>query len=94
MKTAEEILKEWVKDCGESWEWWEERQSHCAEYYNLIEAGRLAGLEEAEKFVKNRWPRGHAHTYASENADRYRALEDASETLAKGIAELKKEGGA
>lgn len=40
-------------------------------------------LEEAAAIAEQTYPRGGAHTYASENADRYIALEDACEVVAK-----------
>lgn len=58
----------------------------------LIDAARASarreGMEEAAKIAAGMWPRGSAHTYASENADRYHALEDASEHIAAAIRSL------
>ena len=45
-------------------------------------------LEAAAQIAAGKWPRGSAHTYASENADRYIALEDASEAIAAAIRSL------
>jgi len=44
--------------------------------------------ERAAHVAGTKWPRGGAHTYASENADRYHALEDASEVIATVIRAL------
>ena len=57
-----------------------------------VEAIRLAllaakreGMSEAAEIVAALYPRGSAHTYASENADRYYALEDVCEEGASAI---------
>ena len=49
---------------------------------------RRLTIEEAAKVAAQMWPRGGAHTYASENADRYIALENASEHIAARIRQL------
>jgi hypothetical protein len=51
-------------------------------------AGYREALEAAAKVAERKWQRGSAHTYASENADRYIALEDASEAIAAAIRAL------
>lgn len=51
-------------------------------------SGREQALREAAEVARKKWPRGSAHTYASENADRYIALEDASEAIAAAILNL------
>jgi L-lactate utilization protein LutB len=56
---------------------------------HITDARRYA-LEEAAKVCEERFPRGGAHTYASENADRYIALEDAAEACATAILRLRK----
>lgn len=48
--------------------------------------------EKAADLAGSIWPRGGAHTYASENADRYYALEDASEAIAAAIRALPTDG--
>lgn len=50
-----------------------------------LERAVRAALEAAAGVAGSKWPRGSAHTYASENADRYIALEDASEMIASTI---------
>lgn len=61
----------------------------CNQHIAVANALRLA-LRRAAKVARERFPRGGAHTYASENADRYRALEDASEDIASAIEALVK----
>lgn len=48
-------------------------------------------VERCAETSEKQWPPRSAHNYSSENADRYRALEDASEWIAKQIRTLKKE---
>lgn len=42
-----------------------------------LAAARAEGMREAAKIAAGVWPRGSAHTYASEHADVYLAQEDA-----------------
>lgn len=46
---------------------------------------RAEQLERDAKIAESLFPRGGAHTYASENADRYIALEDAAQEIAAAI---------
>jgi hypothetical protein len=46
-------------------------------------------IEACAQIAERTYPRGEAHTYASENADRYIALEDACEVAAERIRALK-----
>ena len=55
-------------------------------------AGRREGLEEAAKVAEQRFPRGGAHTYASENADIYLANENAAEAIAEAIRDRAAQG--
>lgn len=47
--------------------------------------------EECAKIAERRFPRGSAHTYASENADRYIAQEETCELIAKAIRDAGRE---
>lgn len=89
--TDEEILWKWAKKIGWDDGWDVSSEEAC----ELIQAARAAGREEQRErdsgIARNKWPRGHAHTYASENADHYRALEDASEVISEAIRAQGKE---
>mgnify|MGYP001575287528 CR=1 FL=1 len=50
-----------------------------------IDAAVREEREACAKIAANVYPRGSAHTYASENADVYQAQESASERIAKVI---------
>lgn len=54
-----------------------------------VEAARLAALEEAAAVAERAFGGNRAHTYASENADRYRAQDEARRLIAAAIRSLK-----
>lgn len=61
------------------------------EIAEALAAIRAAEREACARIAEARFPRGRAHTYASENADRYIALEDAAEVIAAAIRARKGE---
>lgn len=52
------------------------------------DAAYRRGVEDAARVAAEKWPRGAAHTHASENADVYRAYEDAGARCAAAIRQL------
>lgn len=62
-----------------------------AELADVRQTARRKALEDAAQVAEATYPRGSAHTYASENADRYVAMEDAAEFIAGRIRALLKE---
>jgi hypothetical protein len=52
------------------------------------QSGWREGVEAAARVATKMFPRGGAHTYASENADAYRAQEHAAEQIAAAIRAL------
>jgi hypothetical protein len=66
------------------------RISCCSEYAHETACAAInIVLEEAARVAESLYPRGSAHTYASENADRYIAQEDTCESVASEIRALK-----
>ena len=57
-------------------------------YDSLMKQFAAIRAEERRRcafIARRKFPRGGAHTYASENADRYTAMEEAAEMIAEAI---------